>query len=72
MVTFAFFLVLILSLTVIAFIDMVLYKSGLLESFQSLLSIEGPGRWIILSSTFLGLVLSVINDIRLAKNKRVP
>jgi hypothetical protein len=73
MVTLAYFIVLILSLTHIVLIDMFLYKSTFFEAWHSILYITvGTGRWIVIFACVVGMVLSVINDIRLIKNKQKP
>ncbi|TCP22663.1 hypothetical protein EV207_1345 [Scopulibacillus darangshiensis] len=65
MVTLAYFIILILTLAVIGLVDMTVSKSNFLDSLQTLFE----GRTIVIAASIVGLIVSVINDIRLSKNK---
>ncbi|MEV5027435.1 hypothetical protein [Paenibacillus sp. LPE1-1-1.1] len=65
MVTFAFFMILFIMVAVITGIDMASSKSDIIQSLQGLLA----ERAMIFIACGIGLVFSVVNDIRLSKNK---
>jgi len=71
MVTFCFFLIFVLLLTITTIYDMVIYQKTILQTLHMLLfTYVGAGRYIAYIEAGIGLIYSIIIDYRLHQNKK--
>lgn len=71
MITFAFFLVVTLLSLLLAFFDMMLFEYSFLEALKNLFVSEiAAGRYIVITGAVVGLISSIVLDIRLYLAKK--